>query len=109
MLAVPESVIVLVFWTVKIRSTAVPTATLPKLVVVEGVTLESALATPLASGEQVLSFPDVSTAVRRAKYVVPALRDATTLERVSPLAGDDVGAPTVKNDAPGQDGLEVSR
>ena len=97
MLAVPESVIVLVFWTVKIRSTVVPTATLPKLVVVEGVTLESALATPLASG------------VRRAKYVVPALRDATTLERVSPLAGDDVGAPTVKNDAPGQDGLEVSR
>ena len=51
----------------------------------------------------------MSTAVTRAKYVVPALRDATTLERVSPLAGDDVGEATVKNDALGQAGLEVPR
>ena len=31
MLAVPERLVVLVFWTVKVRSTVVPTATLPKL------------------------------------------------------------------------------
>jgi hypothetical protein len=109
MLAVPESVIVLVFWTVKIRSTVVPTATLPKLVVVEGVTLKSALATPLAEAEHALSFPDPSTAVTRAKYVVPALSDATTMDMVCPLAGDDVGEVTVKNDALGQAGLEVPR
>jgi len=106
---VPEKLVVLVFWTVKVRSTVVPTATLPKLVVVEGVTLKSALATPLAVAEHVLSFPDVSTAVTRAKYVVPALRDDTTLDRVCPLAGDDVGEATVKNDALGQAGLDVPR
>jgi hypothetical protein len=49
------------------------------------------LATPLAEAEHALSFPDASTAVTRAKYVMPALRDATTLVRVYPLAGDDVG------------------
>ena len=100
---------VLVFWTVKVRSTVVLTATLPKLVVAEGVTLRSAFATPLAEAEHALSFPDVSTAVTRAKYVVPALRDETTLDRVCPLAGDDVGEATVKNDALGQAGLEVPR
>jgi hypothetical protein len=41
--------------------------------------------------------------------VVPALRDATTLDRVCPLVGDDVGEVTVKNDALGQGGLEVPR
>jgi hypothetical protein len=100
---------VLVFWTVKVRSTVVPTATLPKLVVVEGVTLKSAVATPFADAEQALSFPDASTAVTRAKYVVPALRDATTRDMVCPLVGDDVGEATVKNDALGQAGLEVPR
>jgi uncharacterized membrane protein len=109
MLAVPERLVVLVFWTVKVRSTVVPTATLPKLVLVVGVTLKSVLATPRASAEQVLSFPDVSTAVMRATYSVSAVRDATTLDRVCPLAGDDVGEATVKNDALGQAGLEVPR
>ena len=85
MLAMSESVIVLVFWTVKVRSTVVPTATLPKpVVVVGGRDAEVRLGDAASLGEQVLSFPDVSTAVTRAKYVVPALRDATTLERVSP-------------------------
>jgi hypothetical protein len=106
---VPEILMVLVFWTVKVRSTVVLTATLPKLVVAEGVTLRSALATPLADAEHVLSFPDASTAVTRAKYVVPALRDETTLDKVWPLAGDGVGEATVKNDALGQAGLEVPR
>jgi hypothetical protein len=109
MLAVPARLVLLIFWTVKVRSTEVLTGTLPKLVVVEGVTLKSALATPLAEAEHALSFPDPSTAVTRAKYVVPALSDATTMDMVCPLAGDDVGEVTVKNDALGQAGLEVPR
>src|SRR4030095_11445463 len=96
MLAVPERLVVLVFWTVKVRSTVVPIVTLPKLVVVEGVTLKSAVATPLAEAEHALSFPDPSTAVTRAKYVVPALRDATTLDRVWSLVGGVVGEVTVE-------------
>jgi hypothetical protein len=86
-----------------------PIATLPKVVLVEGVTMMSGWATPLAAAEHWLSFPDASTAVRRAKYVVPALRDVTTLDRVWPLGGDDDGVPTVKYDALGQAGLEVPR
>ena len=81
MLAVPERLAVLVFCTVKVRSAVLPIATLPKLVVVEGVTLKSGWATPLAEPEHALSFPEVSTAVTRAKYVVPAVRPDTRLDR----------------------------
>ena len=109
MLAVPERVVELVFCTVKVRSTVFPTATLPKLVVVAGVTVKSGWATPLAEPEHALSFPDVSTAVTRAKYVAPALRDVTTLDRVCPLVGDVVDDATVKNDALGHVGVEVPR
>jgi hypothetical protein len=56
----------LVFCTVNVRSTAVPVVTLPKLVPVVGVTPKLPCATPLATPEHVLSFPDESTAVMRA-------------------------------------------
>jgi hypothetical protein len=44
--------------TVKVRSTVVPVAALPKLTAVVGVTLRSDVATPVATGEQALSLPD---------------------------------------------------
>ena len=72
----------LVFCTVKVRSAVLPIVTLPKLVVVEGVTLKSGWATPLAESEHALSFPEVSTAVTRAKYVVPAVSAVTRLDMV---------------------------
>ena len=67
MLAVPEMLAPLVFCTVKVRSAVLPVAILPKFVVAEGVTLKSGWATPLAAAVQALSFPEVSTAVTRAK------------------------------------------
>jgi hypothetical protein len=67
MLAVPEMLAPLVFCTVKVRSAVLPVATLPKFVVVEGVTLKSGWATPLAAPEHALSFPELSTAETRAK------------------------------------------
>jgi hypothetical protein len=79
---VPERLVVLVFCTVKVWSAVLPTATLPKLVVVEGVTLRSGWATPLAEPEHALSFPELSTAVTRAKYVVPAASAVTRLDMV---------------------------
>ena|SRR6185436_16284582 len=109
MLAVPERLAVLVFCTVKVRSTVPPTATLPKLVVAEGVTPKSAWATPLAVAEQALSLPEASTAVTRAKYGVPAASAVTRLDTVCPLAGADVGDATVKNEALGQAGADVPR
>jgi hypothetical protein len=109
MLAVPERVVVPVFCTVKVRSAVLLMATLPKLVVPVGVTLKSGWATPLAAAEHVLSLPDVSTAVTRAKYVVPAVSAVTRLESVCPLAGVDVDEATVKNDALGQAGVDVPR
>jgi len=99
----------LVFVTVKVRSAVLPIATLPKLVVVEGLTVRSGWATPLADGEHALSFPEVSTAVTRAKYVTPAVSAVTRLESICPLVGVVVGDVTVKNDAPGQVGAEVPR
>jgi hypothetical protein len=66
-LAAPEMLALPVFCTVKVRSTVPPTATLPKLVEVAGVTSRSAWATPLAELEHPLSLPLVSTAVTRAK------------------------------------------
>jgi hypothetical protein len=65
--AVPEMLAALVFCTVKVRSTAVPVATLPKLVAVVGVTPKSPRATALAAAEHALSFPEESTAVIRLK------------------------------------------
>ena len=67
MLAVPEMLAPLVFCTVKVRSAVLPVATLPKFVAVDGVTLKSGWATPLAAAEHALSFPELSTAVTRAK------------------------------------------
>jgi len=63
--AAPERLAPLVFCTVKVRSTVPPVVTLPKLVVVAGVTLKSGWATPLAEPEHALSLPAVSTAVTR--------------------------------------------
>jgi hypothetical protein len=99
---------VLVFCTVKVRSTVLPIGTLPKLVV-EGVTRKSGWATPLAAPEHALSLPELSTAVTRAKYVVPGVSAVTRLDMVWPLAGALVGEGTVKNDALGQGGVEVAR
>ena len=109
MLAVPEMLALLVFCTVNDRLTVLPTVRLPKSVVVDGVTLKSGWATPLAALEQVLSLPAVSTAVTRAKYVVPAVRAVTPVETVWPLLGVAVDAATEKNDALGQVGVEVPR
>ena len=109
MFAVPEMYEPLVFWTVKTRSALLPVVTLPKVVVVAGVTVKSGCATPLTVPEHVLSVPDVSTAVTRAKYAVPALRAVTPLEIVCPLGGAVVGDDTVKNDALGQAGVDVPR
>jgi hypothetical protein len=86
-----------------------PAATLPKVVVVEGVTLKSARATPLAAAEHPLSLPALSTAVTRAKYVVPAVRAVMPVETVCPLVGVGVGDVIVKNDALGQVGVDVAR
>jgi hypothetical protein len=88
--AEPVRVDVLVFWTVKVRSAVLLMATLPKLVAPAGVTLKSASATPLAVGEHELSLPDVSTAVIRAKYEVPAARPVIRADTACPEAGDVV-------------------
>jgi hypothetical protein len=64
-LAVPDRLAVLVFWTVKVLSTVALGAMLPNATAVVGVTEMSAWATPLATLEQPLSLPDVSTAVMR--------------------------------------------
>jgi hypothetical protein len=100
---------VLVFCTVKVRSAVLPTATLPKLVVVDGVTLKSGSATPLAEPEHALSLPSVSTAVTRATYVVPAVSAVMVVDTASPGSGVVVGDGTAKNDALGQGGVEVPR
>ena len=76
-LTAPDIDDALVFSTVKVRSMLAPAAMLPKLMAAVGVTPRSARATPLAAGEHVLSLPDVSTAVTRAKYVVDAVRPVT--------------------------------
>ncbi len=65
-LALPERLPPLVFWTVNVRSTLDPTAMVPKLVVVDGVTPKSARATPETAPVHGLSLPEVSTAVMRA-------------------------------------------
>jgi hypothetical protein len=66
-LTATDRLAVLVFWTVKVRSTEVLTATLPKVVAPVGATLKSGWAAPLADGEHPLSLPELSTAVTRAK------------------------------------------
>ncbi len=71
----------LVFCTVKVRSAVLPIGTLPK-VVVGGVTPKSEWATPLAVPEHALSLPEVSTAVTRAKYIVPAVSALIRLDMV---------------------------
>jgi hypothetical protein len=108
-LAAPEMLALLVFCTVKVRSTVLLTVTLPKLVVADGVTLKSGCATPLAEPEHRLSLPLMSTAVTRAKYVVPALRAVTRVETVCPDAGALVGDDTMWNDPLGQVGSAVPR
>jgi hypothetical protein len=76
-LAAPDRGDVLVFCTVKVRSTVVPVATLPKLTAAVGVTSIEERATALDAGVHALSLPDVSTAVTRAKYVADAVRPVT--------------------------------
>jgi hypothetical protein len=105
----PERLARLVFWTVKVRFTVLPTVMLPKLVAVVGATEKSARALPLAEGEHALSLPEVSTAVTRATYVVPALRPTIRLATISPDAGVGVGDDTRWNDALGHVGVVVPR
>jgi hypothetical protein len=59
---------------VKVASVVVPTIVLPKFTAPLGLTARSAQATPLTGPAQPLSFPEESTAVMRATYVVPAAR-----------------------------------
>jgi hypothetical protein len=108
-LADPDTVPLPVFCTVKVRSTGTLTATAPKAVEADGVTVKSAWATPLAAVEHALSLPLTSTAVTRAKYVVPAPRAVTLAETVSPDRGAVVDDDTVWNDPPGQVGGVVPR
>jgi hypothetical protein len=65
-LAVPATLEAVVFWTVKVASTAVPTAVLPTFTEPAGLTLRSARATPLTGPAHPLSLPDWSTALMRA-------------------------------------------
>ena len=104
-----EMLAVLVFCTVNAASAVLPAGMLPKLVVVVGVTLKSARATPLAEAEHPLSLPTRSTAVTVAMYVVPALRPTMRLLTMVPGAGADVGDETVWNDALGHAGSVVPR
>ena len=69
--AVPDTVPPPVFCTVNVLFAEPPIDTVPKFTVPVGVTLKSIRATPSASLEQALSLPLVSTAVTRAKYLVP--------------------------------------
>jgi hypothetical protein len=108
-LAVPDRLVGLVLCSVKVRSAVLPTVTLPKLMVVEGLTVKSGWARPLADVVHALSFPEVSTAVTRAKYVVPAVSAVIRLESICPVVGVVVGDVTRKNDVPGHVGLEVPR
>jgi hypothetical protein len=108
-LAAPERLALPVFCTVKVRSAVPPTAMLPKLVALTGVTAKSGWATPLAEGEHPLSFPLASMAVTRAKYVVPALSAVTRVETTCPEVGLAVAEATVWNDPPGQLGAVVPR
>jgi hypothetical protein len=105
----PEMLAVLVFCTVKLRSTVLPTAMSPKLVAVVGVTEMSAWAAPLTEVVHPLSLPTVSTADTRAKYVIPALSPTMRLATTSPAVGVDVGDDIVWNDALGQAGAVVPR
>jgi hypothetical protein len=107
--AVPEMLAPLVFCTVNVRSTAVPVVTLPKLVAPAGVTPKLPCATPLAAGEHALSFPDESTAVMRAKYVVLAVSPVTTVLAVWPDDGVVVDDGTVRNGVPGHAGELVPK
>jgi hypothetical protein len=108
-LAVPVMLVVLVFSTVNVASAELPAVTLPKFVVEVGVTLKSAFAMPLADVEHELSFPAVSTAEIRTKYVAPAVKAAMRVETTWPLGGALVGDATVRNDALGQLGVAVPR
>src|ERR687891_684087 len=61
--AVPVSVVLPTFCTVKVRSTAPPTGTLPKATLPAGLTVKPRRATPLAEPEHALSLPASSRAV----------------------------------------------
>jgi hypothetical protein len=104
---VPEMAAVPVFCTVKLRSAVPLTGTLPKLVVVDGLTVRSAWATPLADPEHALSFPAASTAVIRATYVVPPERPVIWVETTWPVEGVAEVDETEWNDEPGQAGVAV--
>jgi hypothetical protein len=67
---VPDTVPPPVFWTVNVWSATLPMFTVPKSMVPVGLTLKSILATALATGEQVLSLPPLSTAETATKYCV---------------------------------------
>lgn len=108
-LTVTDMVPVLVFCTVKVRSTVPLTATLPKFVVPVGDTVKSAWATPLTDPVHPLSLPELSMAVTRAKYMVPPVRPVIRVETVSPLAGVAVGEGTAWKEALGQAGADVPR
>jgi len=65
--AVPDTVPPTVFCTVKVRSATLPRFTLPKSVVMVGLTENVTRAAALATGEQALSMPPESTAVIATK------------------------------------------
>jgi hypothetical protein len=65
--AVPETVPPTVFCTVKLRSATLPRFTLPKSIVLVGLTENVTRAAALATGEQALSMPLESIAVIATK------------------------------------------
>jgi hypothetical protein len=92
-LALPDTVALVVFWTVNGRSSTAPSRMLPNATAPVGETLIAPRAAALATAEHPLSFPAVSTAVIRTEYVVPALRpvmvDVTVWFAVGVLVDDD--------------------
>jgi hypothetical protein len=108
-LTVTEMPVVLVFCTVKVRSTVPLTATLPKFVLPVGDTVKSAWAAPLTDPVHPLSLPALSTAVTRAKYMVPAESPVIRVETVSPLPGVAVGEGTAWKEPLGQAGADAPR
>jgi hypothetical protein len=72
-LAPPVTLAPLVFWTVNVRSTRAPGRMLPKATAPVGETLTAPRATPLTAPVQALWLPELSMAVTRTTYVVPAL------------------------------------
>jgi len=89
--ALPEIVPPLVFDTVKLCSTKLPRATVPKLTEPVGLTPNSARETALATFEHGLSAPAASIALTATLYVAPVVSPVSLRLTRWPALGLDVG------------------